>query len=294
MGKITDEQKKIIKSFSCERLTKKQENKDLIKSFQSERGRSLVSYLQNWAWDEDTEGKTIYYLIKSPDNEIALFFSLKCGALFDPLDEKIIEQRVKRLQELLHAVQGINKNGKEKELAIQILENFRSGQDIPIEQIKTNIKANAQQAQDFWKSLNYDKEHERNEQIIRVGHTYPGIEIVHFCSNDLMKDKWKSFNINHPIGEVMFWKYIAPIIYKIQKHVGCQYAYLFAADTSKDGNLINYYDVALKFKRPTDVGTNKPSYDLCCEFMCQEVNDLRRNRQEYFDNFNPDVGDIIA
>lgn len=294
MGKITDEQKRIIEKFSCERLSSNPENGDLIKHFASEKGRLLVDYLRNLAWDEDIEGKTAYYLVKSPENEIAVFFSLKCGALFDPLDEKIIEQRAKRLQALLQTVQGINKNGREKEIAVQILESFRSGQDIPIEQIKAKIKLNAQQAQDFWQNLNYDKEHEQNEQIIRVGHTYPGIEIVHYCVNDLMRDKWKSFHINHPMGEVMFWKYIAPLIYNIQKHVGCQYAYLFAADTSTDGNLINYYDVALKFERPTYVGTNKPSYDLCCEFMCQEVNKLRKNRKEYFDNFNPDIGDIIA
>ncbi len=185
MGKITDGQKQIIGRFSCERLSDKQENRNLIKSFKSEKGRSLVSYLQHLAWDEDTE-------------------------------------------------------------------------------------------------------------CIRVGHTYPGIEIVHFCSNDSMKEKWKSFNINHPMGEVMFWQYIAPIIYQVQEHIGCQYAYLFAADTSEDGNLINYYNVALKFEQPTEVGTNKPSYDLCCAFMCQEINELRKNRQEYFDNFNPDDDDIIA
>lgn len=293
MGKITDKQRRIIEKFSCERLSSNPENKNLIKNFVSEKGSSLVEYLHNWAWDEDIEGKAAYYLVKSPENEIALFFSLKCGALFDPLDEKIIEQNAKRLQEILQAVQGINKNGKEKELAIQILEGFRSGQDIPIEQIKANIKVNAQQAQELLKSLSYDKKHE-NEQIIRVGHTYPGIEIVHFCANDLVRDTWKSFNINHPMGEVMFWRYISPIIYEIQDRIGCQYAYLFAADTSTDGILINYYDVALKFERPTNVGTNKPSYDLCCKFMCQEVNELRKNRKEYFDNFNPDVGDIIA
>ena len=83
MGKITDKQKEIIESFSCERLSDKQENKELIKNFKSEKGRSLVRYLQHLAWDEDTEGKTAYYLIKDPDNEIALFFSLKCGALFN-------------------------------------------------------------------------------------------------------------------------------------------------------------------------------------------------------------------
>ncbi len=69
------------------------------------------------------------------------------------------------------------------------------------------------------KSLNYDKRHEQNGQIIRVRHTYPGIDLVHFCANDLMKEKWKSYGIQHPMG----------------------------------GNL-----------------------------------------KEYFDNFNPDVGDIIA
>ena len=52
--------------------------------------------------------------------------------------------------------------------------------------------------------------------------------------------------------------------------------------------------MALKFEKPTNLGTNKPSYDLCCVFMCQEVNELKRNRQEYFDNFNPDDDDIIA
>lgn len=294
MGKITDEQKRIIEKFSCERLSSNPENKNLIKSFVSEKGSLLVDYLHDLAWDEDVEGKTAYYLVKSLENEIALFFSLKCGALFDPLDEESLEERAERLQKLLRAVQEINKNGKEKELAIQILENFRSGQNITIEQIKRNIKINAQQAQEILESLDYDKEHEQNEQIIRVGHTYPGIDLVHFCANDLMKEKWKSYGIQHPMGEVMFWNYIAPIIYETQKSIGCQYAYLFAADASRDGVLINYYNVALKFEEPTNLGTNKPSYDLCCVFMCQEVNELKRNRQEYFDNFNPDDDDIIA
>lgn len=294
MGKITDEQKSVIEKFSCERLSSNPDNKNLIRSFVSEKGSLLVDYLHKWAWDEDVECKTAYYLIKSPEDEIALFFSLKCGALFDPLDEESVEENAQRLQKLLRVVQEINRDGREKEFAIQILEKFRSGQDIPIEQIKTYIKVNAQQAQNFWKSLNYDKEHEQNEQIIRVGHTYPGIDLVHFCANDLMKEKWKSYGIQHPMGEVMFWKYIAPIIYQTQKSIGCQYAYLFAADASQDGVLINYYNVALKFEEPTNLGTNKPSYDLCCVFMCQEINELKRNRQEYFDNFNPDDDDIIA
>ncbi|MDE7313336.1 MAG: hypothetical protein K2N87_17225 [Eubacterium sp.] len=265
----------------------------MIKAFVNDKGYSLVNYLQTFAWKEDLDCHTAYYVIKSPANEIVLFFSLKCGALFDPLDEDIIEQRAQRAQELLKLVQSINSSGQEREFALQILEHFRSGQDISIEQLKRKIKINAMQAQQIWKQLNYDKNHEGNEQIIRVGHTYPGIEIVHFCSNDLIKEQWKSLNLNHPMGEVMFWQYIVPIICDVQKHIGCQYAFLFAADASEDGILINYYNVALKFEQPTEVGTNKPRYDLCCEFMCQEINQLKKHRQEYFDHFNPEDEMIV-
>lgn len=98
MGEITKEQIKIINGFSCERLHSKQENRELIKTFVSNKGRNLVEYLQRLAWDEDNEGKTAFYLIKSPDDEVAMFFSLKCGALFDPLEEAAIERRAEILK----------------------------------------------------------------------------------------------------------------------------------------------------------------------------------------------------
>lgn len=98
----------------------------------------------------------------------------------------------------MQIVQGISKDGKERELAIQILEHFRSGQNISVEQIKQNIKVTAQQAQKMLDQLNYDRTHEENRQIIRVGHTYPGIELVHFCSNYLVKEKWKAFQVSEP------------------------------------------------------------------------------------------------
>lgn len=294
MGQITEDQQAIIECFTCERLSCNPENRALIDSFFSEKGRSLVWYLQNRAWQEDIECKTAYYLVKNSDNEVVLFFSLKCGALFDPLDENSIEENAQRFQNLLEVIQGINGKGQEREFALQLLERFRSGQNISIEQIKRRIKMNAQNARKLLLQLNQDKQSEGNEQIIRVGHTYPGIELVHFCSNDLVKDKWKSYGINHPMGEVLFWKFITPIIDNIQQYVGCQYLFLFAADTSEDGNLINYYDVALKFKKPTEIGTNKPRYDFCCEFMCEDISELKKNRQTYFDNFNPDHDDVIA
>ena len=294
MGKITDEQREIIDGFSCERLTSRQENEELIKNFSCQRGQGLVRYLREFAWREDLEGTTANYLVKSPEGDIALFFSLKCGALFNPLDEDLLAERAKRAQQLLEDIRGIDKDGEAKEFALQILEQFRAGQDISFEQIKSRIKITAQQWQQVLNNLNFDKEHEGNKQIIRVGDTYPAIDLVNFCVNDAARERWKQNGIMHPIGEVMFWTFIAPKICEVQKYVGCQYVFLFAAGVSPDGTLVNYYNVELKFEQPADIGANKPRYDFCCQFMCQKVNDLKINMESYFINFNPDKEDIIA
>ena len=134
---------------------------------------------------------------------------------------------------------------------------------------------------------------EWNPQVFQVKDTFPGIELVHFCADDRAKKEWRDTTPQHTLGEVMFWYYIAPIIYNIQDAIGCQYAFLFAADSSSNGSLVNYYDVALKFQKPESVGTNKPYYDFTCEFMCQEISHLRKHRQEFFDNYNPDPTDDI-
>ena len=290
---ITKEQLDILERFSCERLSQRPEHKDLLKNFKNEKGSPLVDYLNKRAWEEDENGITAYYLVKAPDNQVVMFFSLKCGALFDPLDEAGMKQSVVTAKELLQAIQNVNKGGDEKLSAIQLLEQYRTGQDISLAEVQGVIK-NGAKANYFLNLLNSDREREENQQIIRVGHTYPSIELVHFCTNDNAKAFWKECSLGHPMGEVLFWRYIAPIIYEIQNQIGCQYAFLFAADASEDGTLINYYNVSLKFEQPNNVGTSKPSYDFCCEFMCQKISDLKKNRQEYFDNFNPDADDIIA
>ncbi len=109
-----------------------------------------------------------------------------------------------------------------------------------------------------------------------------------------MKSKWNTYNMGHPMGETSFWKFIAPKFFDVQAIVGCEYAFLFAADLLEEGSLVNYYEVSLKFQKRLDVGTNKPFYDFCCDFMCQAVNDMRKNRQLFFENFNIDQDDIIA
>ena len=42
------------------------------------------------------------------------------------------------------------------------------------------------------------------------------------------------------------------------------------------------------------LGTNKPFYDYCCEFLAQEINTIVIEREKYFSNFIIDSKDIIA
>ena len=106
----------------------------------------------------------------------------------------------------------MHEEGEKKETAIQILESIRSGQDVSLDCVKHRLKLDAKHCEETLKQLNYDKEHEGNEQIIRVGHTYPAVDLVNFCSNDTTRDIWKEYGIEHPMGEVMFWAYVVPII----------------------------------------------------------------------------------
>ena len=293
--RITTEQENLLDSFKCERLSANAVNEELIKSFTSKRGSSLVSYFKRFGLQEDITGKTTYYVIKNAENEVLMFFSLKCGALFDPLlDENEVKQDFQRLLILLQAIENANGDNEETEKAVAILTKYQVGDRISIEDFNNIVLRKASRKKGFLSQLFGDKEKEQNDNIFRVQRTHPGIELVHFCTNDNLKEKWKAYNLGHPMGETLYWKFIAPKFFDVQKIVGCEFAFLFAADLSEDGSLVNYYDVSLKFQKRQDVGTNKPFYDFCCEFMCQEINEMKKKREEFFENFNIDAEDEIV
>lgn len=299
--RITDEQQKVLDSFICERLSADDTNIDLINDFTSEKGFSLVKYFRECGLVEDTSGETAYYIIKTQYDEILMFFSIKCGSLFNPLaDEEEVIQDFQRLVILLQAVENVNigKHNqidvKDMEEAQEILLKYQVGDRISFEDFNKIVTQKAKSKKKFLEHLFDDKRIEDNSNILRVQKTHPAIELVHFCVNDNMKKKWKEYELRHTMGETLFWKFIVPKFFDIQKIAGCEYVFLFAADLSEDGSLVNYYDVSLKFKKRLDVGTNKPFYDFCCDFMCQKVNDMKKYRKEFFLNFNIDEDDVIA
>lgn len=292
--KITAIQEKILNSFVCERLSSNPINIKLMDSFVSKRGESLVKYFKKKATSEDKAGETAYYVIKNERNDIMMFFSMKCGALFDPLlDEDVVQKDFQRLITLLQAIKNASDSEAEINEADEIFNKYQMDDRISAKDYGM-ILEKAVGKNNYLKALSRDRAEEDNKKIFRVLSTHPAIELVHFCTNDNAKNNWHTYGLGHTMGEVLYWKFIAPKFFQIQETVGCEYAFLFAADLSEDGSLVNYYDVTLKFHKSLEVGANKPFYDFCCDFMCQKVNDMKKRYQYFFDHFNIDDGDDIV
>lgn len=123
-----------------------------------------------------------------------------------------------------------------------------------------------------------------------VGQSFPTIEMVNFCKNHAVKEKWESAGIKTPIGATLFWYKVMPIIKEVSQKIGCVYVSLFAADASLDGTdrkqiLLSYYENALKFKQDSNLRTLKPKYDWECIFLCQKVSELCREEEDFKKNF---------
>lgn len=154
---------------------------------------------------------------------------------------------------------------------------------ISLKNKKLNINS---RKKNILKSLFHDCKKERNTNIHRVINTYPAIELVEFCRNENTTEIWKSMNVGRKLGECVFWHFIVPKVLNTQEIVGCQYLYLFAADVSDDANLINYYKVSLKFEESDGLAANKPTYDLMCTLLYQDIKKLKQEKEEFYSNFN--------
>lgn len=296
---ITPEQEKTLNRFTCERLSSNIENLRKIQNFRSYNGFGLVSNLLCNGWSADTEGSTAYYVIKNPKNQIVMFFSLKCGVLFDPDYAKEILSRFPEVQK--------------DEALMKIWKRFMDGEPEATEYFLDKQKELGDDYHDFVKSLRIkiDKTTDPNRKLIRVDESHPAIELVEFCANDKTKRCWKDYGMgaHNKMGVTLFWKFIVPIMLQINSLIGCEYVYLFAADQTAVGKLTNYYREELHFENLLELGAIKPAYDLSCSFMgCrlrqslaeqmawEEIprTDLEYYQKIFFDNFNIAEGDDIV
>ena len=278
---ITTQQENLLSSFTCERLTANPVNRQQVRHFENTRNPNLSKTLKH-AWDEDEAGKIAYHVVKDKNGTIVLFFSLKCGVLYNPNFYNIVKREFNKAKALYNALMNKPHAPKWAQEHIEKLKAngslYRGGMEeivVHYFQLKAELDALKEEQQD-----------EGSMKIVRTDRTYAGIELVHFCANERYRKKWKALNLGHPMGETLFWHFVVPTFLQINSFIGCEYVYLFAADSTEDRTLINYYENALQFTRPDDIGTTKPFYDFSCVFMCQELTMLKAYSSYFFQTFN--------
>lgn len=281
--RITEQQLNKLNSLKVERLcTNKVENLRLIESFVNVHNPNLVKIIKSQKTINRDETNTIaYYVVKSADGKLLMYFSLKCGELFEALDmEKMV-----LAQKTLNAIAVLQNPEKHTEDKVTEANEFIEKNIDEIKAILPNIEDYKQKKQYYEQEL----QKELNARTQRVLYTHPAVELVEFCANDNARNTWEKLGMAHKMGECVFWHLIVPKLLQLQEIVGCQYIYLFAADKSYDGDLTSYYKQVLRFSHPIDLSANKPEYDFMCLFLCQAINDLKEGQNAFYANFNPDI-----
>jgi predicted house-cleaning noncanonical NTP pyrophosphatase (MazG superfamily) len=257
----------------------------LVDNFTNHINDAIAQTLKNEAFEEDESNSIAYYVVKNADGQILFFFSLKCGLLFDHfINPDLLSQLQKLAKELNDISDDKSLTPEQKRGITEVMEKIRTNKGI----VKEDIHKLRLQKLNILEEL----EKEFNADIARVGKTFSGIELVHFCSNTDTDELWDSFGFPQLRGTIIFWYFVIPIVIEALKYVGCQYLFLFAADKSKEEKLVRYYENQLNFIKPDELATAKPFYDFTCKFMCHETSTLKQEQAEFFANFNPSPDNV--
>ncbi|HAQ51643.1 MAG TPA: hypothetical protein DCR12_02635 [Lachnospiraceae bacterium] len=233
--------------FSCIRLSLFPRWKEKIEDFENDMNPNLVDYLKNVAWEEDTEDWNAVYLVldRLHDDDIVLYFALKCGMIGNSFSEDIYDLLEKNKDELLKLMP------QDKQEAIAFLRDFMA-------------------------------DAKEKDEINKVASTMSGVELTQFCINQNHREKCKKEQDDLTgIGAIIFYRYVLPIAKEIKQRAGCKFMYLFAADNTEDESLIKYYKDKLSFFTVSEFDASglgerivvpiMPFYDYRCEFMIRTI-----------------------
>lgn len=273
-----DEDRKFYQQYKCEILTDNQENRALLGEFKANSiGVSLEQYLKEYAWKEDSDGETRVYLVKDANNIVALYFSLKCGLLYEPHEYFRLDSDEQDFVNLL--IDAIKDNQQE------IIDSYYESGYYSHEKTDKLYKM----ALDRLDVKNEGRELGDDASTLKVHNCYSAIELRHFCRNV----NYCTEKRNIPLGVGVFWEVVVPQICKITNLVGCKYLYLFAADRTeekeeqkKTRKLIQYYKNDLKFREVQELMIIKPDYDRTCWGLVQEISELKKNREAIWEEFS--------
>lgn len=276
--KITESQLELLRSLKCERLSSNTANFSLINDFYNTRNNSLVDTLQGDAYDDDENNRIAYYIVKTVDDKILFFFSLKCGLLYDEFIEGDRLKEIKSFYDTILCMSLDEAQPVENKKAIaSILESVRSKKGIKKEDVARVLHLSVD-SDEFSKIF--------GKNLKNVGRTFPGVELVYFCANDAHREEWDEYDLPQNMGTTIFWYFIVPKILEMLKIVGCEYVFLFAADLTPYEELIRYYSDQLKFEKVDEHCVAIPMYDFTCQFMSQKTCELEGKRKQFFEEFN--------
>lgn len=209
--------------------------------------------------DDDKAGTLASYIVVNKTGEILLFFSIRCGELFEKIDpQKMVLSH--------NAMVGVN--------TLKNTSLSDEDRNIALQAIKNALNAGLSYG-DFRfyakKKRNYigDLSKEPSKIISRVSVVYSGVELKFYGINDNAKIFWNGLNLPKKMGETLFWYFIVPKLEQLREIVGCQYMYLFAADREADGHLVTYYRTVLHIKESLRLSANKPFFDYESMFLYQ-------------------------
>ena len=254
----------------------------MISDFVSKKANNtLESYIrdENKAWTEDLDGETRVYLVKDKEENVALFFSLKCGLL---VGENVDERLSDEYQVFVDTVIDAKKRKDEK-----LINNmYAAGTSMYGGDVDRLFKIASRRLETKTESTEIGQ----SENTINVPDCISAIELRHLCKNE---DFEVPAEIDIPLGFGIFWEVVVPIIIDITKKVGCKYVYLFAADKTvgqkeiEMKKLITHYKTNFKFSE-CDEGLKfvKPEYDNHCYGLIQRVSKLESNREAIWHEFS--------
>lgn len=288
----TPDQQAVLDSLDIVRLSGSQFDIDAIQNFTvREDGKSLLEYLQKYAIDENATNANAVYFVVDGDKDVLLYFSMKAGALHLHYNEQLIKE-AEQITSILDNLQSkLGKDPDEDSGILWAIGQIKKRSTPLISKLK-NIVTYVLKKGDKFKNVMLDRATETNANNIKVLDTFPSVEMAQFCANKTYKGKYSALFYPNTTGTVIFWHKVVPEIIRLTEAIGLKYLYIFAADSSDNKQLEAFYKSALKFKEPGELGTSKPYYDNNCTLMIQEIADLQRNRQLFYDNFNPDADSV--
>lgn len=256
--------------YYVEKITARSSNKEQIKEFDGgPNGKGLVENLIHFGWSETSSGNSSYYLVKDKETEqIAAYFSVKCGLLYEPFGYESLESDDRDFVDLL--VEAIEQNN------VQLLTDYKASGLYTVDKF-TELYKNALEVIEAEKN-------KKESGSFDVKSTYSAIEVQNLCRNHLYS---QPDDIRAPIGFQTFWFTIIPLIEKVASLVGCKYAYLFAADQSDSFHLVNYYKDRWGFVSLADLPLSviRPKYDYQCIEMFASVENLLNSQKSIWNQY---------